>query len=55
MLPLLANATPALLVSSVCGGGTAGGVSALPLLRAKQVAGDASPQLWRACTAVWVA
>lgn len=53
MLPLLATSTPALLASSVCGGGTAGGVSALALLRAKQLAGDASPQLWRTCTAVW--
>lgn len=53
LLPLLATATPALLASSVCGGGTAGGVSALALIRAKELAGDASSQLWRGCTAAW--
>jgi len=53
LLPLLATTTPALLASSVCGGGTAGGVSALALIRAKELAGDASPGLWRACTASW--
>lgn len=53
LLPLLSTATPGLLASSVCGGGTAGGVSALALIRVKEVAGDASPQLWRACTAAW--
>ncbi len=53
LLPLLATTTPALLASSVCGGGTAGGVSALALIRAKELAGDASPRLWRACTASW--
>lgn len=33
--------------------GTAGGVSALALIWAKELAGDVSPQLWRACTAAW--
>lgn len=42
-LPLLDVSYPALLKSSVCGGGSAGGVSALALIPAKELAGDASP------------
>ena len=52
-LPLLDVSTASLVASSICGGGTAGGVSALALIRAKELAGDASGQLWRSCTAAW--
>jgi predicted MFS family arabinose efflux permease len=53
LLPLLSTGTVALIASSIGGGGTAGGVSALALIRAKELVGDASPRLWRACTASW--
>lgn len=52
-LPLLAVSYPALTASSLCGGGTAVGSTALILTRAKEVAGDASAQVWRICTAAW--
>lgn len=52
-LPLLDVSHPALLASSILGGGTAAGSTGLALTRAKELAGDASAQLWRVCTACW--
>lgn len=52
-LPLLDVSDITLLASSLCGGGTAAGLTALALTRAKEVAGDSSAQIWRVCTAAW--
>lgn len=52
-LPLLDVSYPALLASSLCGGGAAAGLTALALTRAKELADGASAQLWRICTAAW--
>ena len=52
-LPLIDVSGPALVASSLLGGGMAAGLTALALTRAKELAGAASAQLWRTCTAAW--
>lgn len=51
LLPLLDDGLPALLASSVLAGGTALSMTAVMLLLAKAIAGDASPGVWRVATA----
>ena len=52
-LPLLDVSYAALLASSLLGGGTAAGSTALALTRARELASDGAAQLWRTCTAAW--
>lgn len=51
LLPLLDDGLPALLASSVLAGGTALSMTAVTLLLAKEIAGNASPGVWRLATA----
>lgn len=52
-LPLIDTSTAGLMASSIFGGSTAAGSTALVLTLAKELAGDRSAQLWRTCTAAW--
>lgn len=50
-LPLLSSTTPALILSTVCAGGTALGCTALILIRTREIAGAGSTGIWRLGTA----
>ncbi len=52
-LPLAADGPAFLLASAMLAGGTAIGITALALTRAKEVAGDAAPAVWQVCTAAF--
>jgi predicted MFS family arabinose efflux permease len=52
-LPLLDSSLPTLLASSVLAGAAALSTAALTLLLAKEVAGNASPGVWRVATAAF--
>jgi predicted MFS family arabinose efflux permease len=52
-LPLLDTSMPMLLLSTVCGGATAIGLTALTLTRARDLAGDAASGVWRVSTATF--
>lgn len=51
VLPLLSNASPALILSTICAGGTALGCTALILIRAREIAGAGATSIWRLGTA----
>jgi predicted MFS family arabinose efflux permease len=50
-LPLVATGAAALLLSSALAGASTIGTTALALTRAKEIAGDGAPRLWRISTA----
>ncbi len=54
-LPLLGQATPVLLLSTALSGAMTVGLTALALSRAPELAGPASPGVWRICTVGWAA
>jgi predicted MFS family arabinose efflux permease len=54
-LPLTSTAAPVLVVSTVLGGATTVGLTALALTRALELAGAAAPGLWRISTVGWAA
>lgn len=53
LLPLLGHALPMLVVSTALAGLTALGVTALGLLRSRELAGEAGAALWGLCTITW--
>lgn len=53
VLPLLWTNLPALSISTVGAGGTVLGITALGLVRSRELGGDAAPRLWRLATAIW--
>lgn len=55
LLPLLSTSVPSLVLSTLLAGATTAASSALALTRARELAGEASPGLWRACTMGWAA
>jgi MFS family permease len=54
-LPLASHAVPALVLSTALGGATTVGLTALALTRTLELAGAASPGLWRVSTVGWAA
>lgn len=52
-LPLIWTSTLALLISTVGAGITVLGITALGLVRSRELGGDAAPRLWRLATAIW--
>ncbi len=52
-VPLAADNPAFLLASAMLAGGTAIGITALALTRAKEIAGDAAPAVWQVCTAAF--
>ncbi len=54
-LPLTSAAAPVLVVSTMLGGATTVGLTALALTRALELAGAAAPGLWRISTVGWAA
>jgi predicted MFS family arabinose efflux permease len=52
-LPLLDTSTPILVLSTICGGATAIGLTALTLTRARDLAGDEASGVWRVSTATF--
>ncbi len=55
LLPLISVAVPSLVLSTMLAGSTTAGSSVLALMRARELAGEASPGLWRASTVGWAA
>jgi len=54
-LPLVSQHMPALVLSTALGGSTTVGLTALALTRALELAGAASPGIWRISTVGWAA
>lgn len=54
-LPLLSHTLPALVLSTALAGAMTVGLTALALSRAPELAGAASPGIWRICTVGWAA
>ena len=53
LLPLLGHGLPLLVVSTALAGLTALGITALGLLRSRELAGEAGAALWSLCTITW--
>ena len=53
LLPLLNRSGPVLVLSTLCGGATAIGLTALTLTRARDLAGDEASAVWRVSTATF--
>jgi predicted MFS family arabinose efflux permease len=53
LLPLLGHALPLLIVSAALAGLAALGITALGLLRSRELAGEAGAALWSLCTITW--
>ncbi len=53
VLPLIWTSPLALFASTVGAGVTVLGITALGLVRSRELGGDAAPRLWRLATAVW--
>jgi hypothetical protein len=53
VLPLIWTGPLALLASTVGAGMTVLGITALGLVRSRELGGEAGPRLWRLATAIW--
>ncbi len=53
LLPLINTSPGALLVSTFGAGLTVLGITALTLVRSRELGGEAAPRLWRLATAIW--
>ena len=53
LLPLLWTGPFALLLSTITAGVTVLGITALALVRSRELGGEAGPRLWRLSTAIW--
>jgi predicted MFS family arabinose efflux permease len=54
-MPLLSRSMPLLVLSPILSGATALGLTGLALMRARELAGDGAPGVWRMCTVAWAA
>ena len=55
LLPLLSDAVPSLVASTLLAGAATAGSSVLALTLARDLAGTAAPGVWQACTVGWAA
>ena len=53
VLPLLWTGSFSLLLSTITAGVTVLGITALALVRSRELGGEAGPRLWRLATAIW--